>query len=211
MPCNNQCHSFGTHNWISGRRSITSFQYPSAMPLQYQRYQEYHHKGLQKWSTAHTTILLELRLITTNTKPTRTAKGEPSDWLSWIYENEHTATATAILLLLLLLLLLLHQFNGLFFRTTWVSQYQKGKTSLDFNEARDDGVLGCSGISWTIYKQSARSRQITTPTPHQSQFLQAWCFFWRPTNSFEGIKVFMKSNGNELETQSTSTVTATED
>ena len=56
-------------------------------------------------------------------------------------------------------------FNGLFSRTTWVSQHQKGKTSLDLNEARDDGVLGRSGISWTICKQSApRSRQITTPT-----------------------------------------------
>ena len=39
---------------------------------------------------------------------------------------------------LLLLLLLLHLFNGLFSRTTWVSQYQKGKTNLDLNEARDD-------------------------------------------------------------------------
>ena len=37
---------------------------------------------------------------------------------------------------------LLHPFNGLFCRTTWVSRYQKGKTSLDLNEARDDGVLG---------------------------------------------------------------------
>ena len=35
----------------------------------------------------------------------------------------------------------LHRFNGLFSRTTWVSQYQKGKTSLDLNKARDDGVL----------------------------------------------------------------------
>ena len=72
---------------------------------------------------------------------------------------------------LLLLLLPLHQFDGLFVRTTWVSRYQKGKTSMDLNEARHDGVLGCSGISWTIRKQSSRrSRQITTPTPHQSIF-----------------------------------------
>ena len=42
---------------------------------------------------------------------------------------------------LLILLLLLLPFNGLFPRTTWVSQYQKGKTSLDLNEARDDGVF----------------------------------------------------------------------
>ena len=48
---------------------------------------------------------------------------------------------------------------------------QKGKTSLDLNEARDDGVLGWSGISRTIHKQSApRSTQITTPTPHNSIF-----------------------------------------
>jgi len=40
------------------------------------------------------------------------------------------------------LLLLLHPFNGLCSRTTWVSQYQKGKTSLDLNEARDYGVWG---------------------------------------------------------------------
>ena len=38
-------------------------------------------------------------------------------------------------------------FNGLFSRKTWVSRYQKGKTSLDLNEARYDGVLECSGIS----------------------------------------------------------------
>jgi len=47
------------------------------------------------------------------------------------------------------LLLILHPFNGLFSRTTWVSQrttwvsqYQKGKTSVVLNEARYDGVLG---------------------------------------------------------------------
>ena len=55
--------------------------------------------------------------------------------------------------------------------TTWASRYQTGKTSLDLNDARDAGVLGCSGIRWTICEQSAlRSRQITTPTPHHSIF-----------------------------------------
>ena len=37
--------------------------------------------------------------------------------------------------------LLLHPFNDICSRTTWVSRIQKGKTSLDLNEARDDGVL----------------------------------------------------------------------
>jgi len=65
-------------------------------------------------------------------------------------------------LMLIIILLLLHPFIGLFSRTTCVSRYQKGKTSLDFNEARYCRVLGCSGISWTICKQSApRFRQIT--------------------------------------------------
>ena len=59
----------------------------------------------------------------------------------------------------ILLLLLLHPRDGLFSRTTWVSWYQKGKTSLDLNEARDDRVLGCSGISWTICKQSQSINQ----------------------------------------------------
>jgi len=44
--------------------------------------------------------------------------------------------------LIQIVLLLLHPFHGLFSRTTWVSRYQKGTTSLDLNEARDDGVLG---------------------------------------------------------------------
>jgi len=29
-----------------------------------------------------------------------------------------------------------------FSRTTWVNQYRKGKTSIDLNDARDDGILG---------------------------------------------------------------------
>ena len=53
-------------------------------------------------------------------------------------------------------------FDTLFSRATWVSRYQKGKTSLDLNKARDDGVWDGSGISWTTCKQSApRSGQIS--------------------------------------------------
>jgi len=65
----------------------------------------------------------------------------------------------------------LHLSNGIFTWTTWVSRYQKGTTSLDLNEARDGGVLGCSGISWTMCEQSApRPRQISTSTSHHSIF-----------------------------------------
>jgi len=34
----------------------------------------------------------------------------------------------------------LHLINGLFSKTTWVSRHQKGRTTLDFHEARDNGV-----------------------------------------------------------------------
>jgi len=43
-----------------------------------------------------------------------------------------------------------------------VSQYQKSKTNLDFNEE----TLSASGISRTIRKSAPRSRHITMPTAH---------------------------------------------
>jgi len=58
-----------------------------------------------------------------------------------------------------------HPFNGRLSGTTQVSRYQKGKTNLDFTEARD------SERQWHQlgHMQSApRSRQITTPEPHHS-------------------------------------------
>jgi len=71
-----------------------------------------------------------------------------------------------------------HMFNGPCAGTTRVNWYQKGKTSLDLNEARDGGVLGCSSLSWTICKQSApHFRQITTPTVQHliTEFVQTEC------------------------------------
>ena len=55
----------------------------------------------------------------------------PRDWVLWPLQCK-----------IIVLLLLLHQLNGLFSRTTWISRYQKSKTSLDLNEARDYGVWG---------------------------------------------------------------------
>jgi len=57
-----------------------------------------------------------------------------------------------VTVLLIILLLLLHLFNGLFSRATWVRRYEKGKneTSVDLNESGNDGVWGCTGISWTM-------------------------------------------------------------
>ena len=45
------------------------------------------------------------------------------------------------------LLLLLYYYYGLFSTTSWVSRYEKIKTSLDLNVAREDGVSGRSGIA----------------------------------------------------------------
>ena len=51
----------------------------------------------------------------------------------------------------MMVLVLLHPFNGLFSRTTWVSQCQKGKTSVDLNQAGDVvGFCDDSGIGWTV-------------------------------------------------------------
>jgi len=60
-----------------------------------------------------------------------------------------------------------HPFNGPLSGTTQVSRYQKGKTNLDFTEARDS--------EWQ-WRQLGRmqvctsSLQITTPAPHHSVF-----------------------------------------
>ena len=45
-----------------------------------------------------------------------------------------------------------------------------------------------SGISWAICKSARRSRQITTPAPYYSSFLQAGCPSCRPTNSVKALK-----------------------
>jgi len=58
-----------------------------------------------------------------------------------------------------------HPFSGPFSGTTRVSWYQKGKTNLDFTEARE----------------------ITMPAPHNSSFLQAGCPSCCPTNSIKSL------------------------
>ena len=57
-------------------------------------------------------------------------------------------------------------------------------------EARSDGVLRCSGISWTSCKQSAHRSRQNDRKPHQhliSQFLKARCSYGRPTNSVRAL------------------------
>jgi len=65
------------------------------------------------------------------------------------------------------------------------------KTSLYFKKAKDGGVLGCSGISWTICKQSALAPD---RWPHQHLVTQYFyrpatrCCSWRPANNVKALK-----------------------
>jgi len=78
-----------------------------------------------------------------------------------------------------------HPFNGPFSGTTRVGRYQKGKTNLDFTEARD------SEWQWHQlgYVQVCTSLQTDNHVPHPTtQFLQAGCPSCRPTNNVRALK-----------------------
>jgi len=75
--------------------------------------------------------------------------------------------------------------TSLFSGTTQVSQYQKGKTNLDFTEARDSEwqwhPLGHMQVCISLQSDNHAS------TPPLS-FLQAGCPSCRPTNSVKALK-----------------------
>ena len=81
----------------------------------------------------------------------------------------------------------IHRFNGSLsgFGTTQVSQYQKGKTNLDFAEARDSEwqwhQLGHMQVCTSLQTDNHAN------TPPFS-FLQARCPSCRPTNSVKALK-----------------------
>ena len=62
-----------------------------------------------------------------------------------------------------------HPFNGPFSGTTQVSRYQKGKTNLDFTEARDS-EWQWHQLGHMQLKVCTSLQQITTPAPHHSVF-----------------------------------------
>ena len=81
-----------------------------------------------------------------------------------------------------------HPFNGPnLSRTTQASRYQKGKTNLDFTEARDSEwhwhQLGHMQVCTSLQTDNH------TSTPPLS-FLQAGCPSCRPTNSVKALKAF---------------------
>ena len=78
-----------------------------------------------------------------------------------------------------------HPFNDPLSGNTLVSRYQKGKAIWIL--LKQETVSG-SGIHCAICKCAPRSRQITTPAPHYSVFLQAGCPSCHPTNSVKALK-----------------------
>ena len=80
-----------------------------------------------------------------------------------------------------------HTFDGPLFRTTQVTRYQKGKTDLNFTEARDSEwqwhQLGQLQVCISLQTDNHASR----PTP-PLRFLQAGCPSCRPTNSIKALK-----------------------
>ena len=78
-----------------------------------------------------------------------------------------------------------HLFNGPFSGTAVWAGTRKVKPIWIL--LKQETVSG-SGISWAICKSASRSRQITTPAPHHSVFLQARCPSCRPINSVKALK-----------------------
>jgi len=78
-----------------------------------------------------------------------------------------------------------HPFNGPFSGTTQVNRCQKGKTNLDFTEAKDsEWQLHQLGHMQVCTSLQTDNHAITLPL----SFLQAGCPSCRPTNSVKALK-----------------------
>jgi len=90
-----------------------------------------------------------------------------------------------------------HPFNSSFSGTTQVSQYQKGKTNLDFTEAKDSEwqwhQLGYMQVCTSLQTDNHAS---TTPL----SFLQAGCPSCRPTDSVKALKAVDHMKHNKYQT-----------
>ena len=84
-----------------------------------------------------------------------------------------------------------HPFNGPLSGTTRVSQYQKGKTNLDFSEAKDS--------EWQWHRLDHMQVCTSLQTDNHANtsllsFLQAGCPSCRPTNSVKALKALILKN-----------------
>jgi len=78
-----------------------------------------------------------------------------------------------------------HPFNGPFSGTTRVSWYQKGKTNLDFTEARDSEWQWYQLGNMQVCTLLQTDNNVSNPL---LSFLQAGCPSCRPTNSIKALK-----------------------
>ena len=78
-----------------------------------------------------------------------------------------------------------HTFNGPLSGSTRVSRYQKGKTNLDFTEARDS-EWQCHQLGHMQVCTSLQTDNHANTPP--LSFLQAGCPSCRPTNSVKALK-----------------------
>ena len=87
-----------------------------------------------------------------------------------------------------------HPFNGPFSGTTQVSRYQKGKTNLDFTEARDSEWQWHQLDHMQVCTLLQTDNHTSTPP---LCFLQAGCPSCCPTNSVKALKAcYMLYNNN---------------
>ena len=83
---------------------------------------------------------------------------------------------------------LLHMFNGPFSGTTQVSRYQKGKTNLDFTEARDSEWQWHQLSHMQVFTLLQSDNHASTPP---LTFLQAGCPSCRSTTcNVKALKVY---------------------
>jgi len=80
-----------------------------------------------------------------------------------------------------------HTFNGPFSRTTQVSWYDKGKTNLDFTEARDSEWQWHQMGRMQVCTSLQTDNDASTPP---ISFLHAGCPSCHPTNSVKALKAF---------------------
>ena len=78
-----------------------------------------------------------------------------------------------------------HTFNGPFSGTTQASWYQKGKTNLDFTEARDSEWQRHQPGNMQVCTSLQTENHASTPP---LSFLQAGCPSCHPTNSVKALK-----------------------
>ena len=78
-----------------------------------------------------------------------------------------------------------------------MSRYQKGKTNLDFTEARDSEWQWHQPVRMQVCTSLQTDNHASTPL---LSFLQAGCPSCRPTNSVKALKVVMptEARGNYL-------------